>query len=211
MFAVAPEEHRWGRAVLLLGASGTIGIVTGSVFASQAWIRAGAVAASVGAWLWAADMAGMLRRRTRRRIDAGLAYVITAIAFLLIASAIGLSLAWTGQLGPIPPDRAAIAYALLGLVGWIGFSIIGQFHKILPFLAWYHRYSSLVGTRRVPLIKDLFDFRIAWVGYGAAQIGIVALVVGEFAGSGLAVRLGGGGLAVGGLATAMMVAQCLTR
>jgi len=211
MFAVTAErDHRaWG--VLALGTLGLLGIACGSFHQLDGLVRAGALVAAASAALWAWDALAMFRARTRRTLDAGLSYVYAAIAWLILAAAMGVALAW-GWIPPgIPTDRWAIAYAVTGMVGFITFTTIGQFHKIMPFLAWYHRYSSLVGKAKVPLIKDIYDPKLAWSGFWAAQAGLAVAVVAILAGSGLAVQAAGLLLAWSALATAGMTIQTLKR
>ncbi len=39
--------------------------------------------------------------------------------------------------------------------------IVGQMYKIVPFLVWYHKYSSKVGLEKVPVLKEMFNEKIA--------------------------------------------------
>jgi len=211
MFAVTSEIDRRGWIVLALAGAGILGITGGSLLEAAVCMRAGATLAAASACLWAWDAAAMFRGRIRKKLDPGLTYVATAIGWLILAAGMGLALAW-GWIPPgITPDRWAIAYALVGFIGFIGFSIIGQFHKIMPFLAWYHRYSSLVGKTKVPLIKDIYDEKLAWYGYWAAQAGLAIGVGSVLAGAGLLVRVAGVLLALGALAAATMTYQTLKR
>lgn len=211
MFAVSPERDRHGGLVLALSAAGILALSAGSLAERDALALSGALLVASGAGLWAWDAWEMFRMRTRRKLDAGLTYVLTALGWLLLAIAMGLVLAFNALPAGVSPDRGAIAYALVGMVGFIGFTILGQFYKIMPFLAWYHRYSSLVGKTKVPLIKDIYDERLAWAGFWSAQTGLALTVVSILAGLGLGVRLGGGLLAAGAIATAGMTLQTLRR
>lgn len=211
MFAVSPELDRHGRLVLAMAGAGIAALSIGSLIELSSLIQAGAALAAAGSGLWAWDAAAMFRQRTRRKLDAGLTYVATALGWLLLAIAMGLALPMGILPAGISPDRWAIAYALVGMVGFIGFTILGQFYKIMPFLAWYHRYSSLVGKTKVPLIKDIYDERLAWAGFWCAQPGLALLTLSILAGSGVGVRLGGGLLALGAIATAGMTLQTLRR
>lgn len=211
MFAVGHESLGLARPVLLLGGLGVGAIAAGSLAQVPLAVGLGMGAAAIGAGLWAIDARRMFRTRARRRLDAGMTYAAVAVAYLLVALGMGLALAW----GAVPPGvstgRWAIAFAVVGLVGWIGFSIVGYFHKILPFLAWYHRYSGLVGKRKVPLIRDLFDERSTWVGFWASQLGLGLLAASLLVGNGPGIGVAGGLLLLGALATARVVWECLTR
>jgi hypothetical protein len=194
---------------------GVAAMVAGFALGKPAWLgvllRVGATLAAAGAGVWAWDARGMFAGRIRKKLDAGLTYTATAIGWLVLAALMGLVLAW-GLVPPgIPADRWAIAYAVVGMVGFIGFTVIGQFYKIMPFLAWYHRYSSLVGKTKVPLIKDIYDEKIAWYGFWAAQAGLALALASILAGVGGGIRAAGVLLALGALAAAVMTVQTLKR
>lgn len=211
MFAVSSERDLRGWVVLGLGIAGLAALTAGFLLMNTPFVRLGASLAAASALLWAWDAAAMFRGRTRRKLDAGLTYVACSIAWLVLASVMGLTLAW-GLVPPgISPDRWAIAYAAVGLVGYISFTTIGQFHKIMPFLAWYHRYSSLVGKAKVPLIKDIYDETSTWFGFYCAQLGLALGVASILAGFGFGVRAAGILLALSALATAGMTIQTLKR
>lgn len=211
MFAVTDEKDRHGWIVLALGVAGVLGLGLGGLLQLGALTKGGAVLAAASAGLWSWDARQMYRKRVRRKLDAGLTYVATAVGWLLLASGMGLALAFGVMPAGVSGDRGATAYALVGLVGFVGFTIIGQFYKIMPFLAWYHRYSSLVGKSRVPLAKDLYSEKQAWIGFWAAQAGLLTGTLSILAGFGLGVRVGGILLAAGALAAAAMTAQTLKR
>lgn len=211
MFSVGRESHRLAKPVLLLGGLGAGAIGAGALTGVSLAVPIGMVAVAIGAWLWAFDAWTLFASRTRRRLDTGLTYAATAIGHLLLASVLGVWLAWGAAPDGAAAGRLAIAWAVLGLVGWISFSILGYFHKILPFLAWYHRYSSLLGKRQVPLIRDLFDEKSAWAGYWASQAGLAALLAAIWLGLPWAAQVGGALLLVGALATLKVVRECLTR
>jgi len=211
MFAVTAENDRRAGPVLALGVAGVLGIACGSGLEWGGVVRGGAIMAAASAGLWAWDAFVMFRNRSRRKLDAGLTYAYSAIGWLVLAAGMGVALAW----GWIPPgvsqDRWAIAYAVAGMVGFIGFTTIGQFHKIMPFLAWYHRYSSLVGKTKVPLIKDLYKSKLTWSGFWAAQLGLALSLASLLAGWGVGVQVAGLLLTASALATAGMTIQTLKR
>lgn len=211
MFAVAAEADRHGWLVLAASALGVLALASGFLLQQPLLVRSGALLAAAGSVVWAWDARKMYAARVRRQLDPGLTYSATAVGWLLLSTAMGLALAFGVVPAAIPGDRWAIAYALTGLVGFIGFTVIGQFYKIQPFLAWYHRYSSLVGKAKVPLIKDIYNERLAWGGFWAAQGGLALGLIAILTAFGPGIRLSGVLLALGALATAGMTAQTLKR
>lgn len=211
MFAVSAEADRHGWMVLALSGLGVAGLALGFLLQQPLVVRAGAVLAAAGALTWAWDARKMYAVRVRRQLDAGLTYSATAVMWLLLTVLMGLAMAWGLVPAAISADRWAIAYAMSGLFGFIGFTVIGQFYKIQPFLAWYHRYSSLVGKAKVPLIKDIYDEKLAWYGFWASQGGLALGLISVLAAFGPGIRLSGILLTLGALATAGMTAQTLKR
>lgn len=206
MFAVAPEQDPLAVPVLALTGAGVAALAAGHLAGVQLAAAVGAGAIALGTTLWLIDQARLFRSK-RRKLDAGLTYVAAALPYLAATAALGLGLAWGGLSGA----RWELTYAALGLVGWIGFSIHGYLHKILPFLAWYHRYSALVGVRKVPLIREMYSEKLAWLGFWGSQAGLLSLVVAIATGLTPLVFAGAALLAAGGLASLAIAAQCLTR
>ena len=58
-----------------------------------------------------------------------------------------------------------LVYGYLIIFGYISMLIVGQMYKIVPFLVWYHKYSSKVGIETVPMLKDMFKEKPAYAGY----------------------------------------------
>ena len=107
------------------------------------------------------------RARKRPRLDAGLRHAACALCFLAIAAG----------MGPIVLAHGAgyrnldTAYVLVGLLGGLTLYVIGQFYKIVPFLAWMARFRDDMGRRPVPTVAQLYSAR-------AAHAGLVLLVTG---------------------------------
>jgi cbb3-type cytochrome oxidase subunit 1 len=89
------------------------------------------------------------------------------------------------------------AYGYVVLVGWFGFSIVGKYYKIIPFLLWVHRYSKHVGSQPVPLLKDMLDERFGYASLGALFLGYLVVLADILSASLVTVRLGGTVFALG--------------
>ena len=74
--------------------------------------------------------------------------------------------------GRLPAGRGAMLYAWSGFAGWIGLTIVGMLHKIVPFLLWVHRYGAKAGAGRVPLVRELVDAYWAEATYWLLNAGI---------------------------------------
>lgn len=94
-------------------------------------------------------------------LDPSLACVLLALAGGLFWAALGTGLAF-GWIQDGPPARAA--YVWIALAGFFTPVILGQIHKIAPFLVWLHVYSprSYFPPVTVPKIDDLTSRGLAW-------------------------------------------------
>src|SRR5262249_10647045 len=147
MFLLAPEPGgRLGQVQLGGLALGVPALIAG-LLAAPALVGPGAllVAALVA---HAAGIAAMVWRRKRPALDWGLRFALTGTAFLVPAGGLGLALAVSVASGP----RAALAYAVLALGGWVTLSIVGMLLKIVPFLTWQRTYAPRAGRAPVPTL-----------------------------------------------------------
>jgi hypothetical protein len=169
MFALAHgHSDRLGRLVFVL-LNASIGILAlGFIVAWFPLIVLGGVALVAATWLFAYDFLRMLRARRRRVLDVTQYHSIAAVVYLALVTPAGLVIALTGWLQP----STLVALGLAALVGWLGQSTVGYLYKIVPFLVWQHRYGSLVGHQKVPLIRELVHERWAWGSWWLIDIGL---------------------------------------
>ena len=65
-------------------------------------------------------------------------------------------------------------------------------YKIVPFLIWFHRFSSLVGQVRVPLLKDLLPKRGPAIQATLNGVSLLLVCNGIFFQEDLSIRIGAG-------------------
>src|SRR5262249_33386023 len=147
---------------------------------------------------------GSARTRKRSALDWSLRFVLTATAFLLPATGLGLALAFDVVSGP----RAAIAYMVLAL-GWVSLSIVGMMLKIVPFLVWYHVYGPQLGRRPVPTLPQLSWPAAQRAAYTLLTPGVLALAAAVAAGAPAWIPLAGGVIAAGAGTFAICIARTL--
>lgn len=141
-----------------------------------------------------------LMRRKRRVKDPTLRFW----QFGLVSLCISMPLVISQLL--LPAQTLPILFGVFFLGGFALSVTNGMLYKILPFLVWFHRYSSMVGQTRVPLLKDLLP------GAGARRqselhaVSIVLLLAGIAFEQDLLVRIGG---AVWGLSAAWLFSNLL--
>jgi hypothetical protein len=66
----------------------------------------------------------------------------------------------------------------LALIGVLTNIIVGAMYHILPFLVWWEVYASKVGEQPVPLLKEIFHYRLANFNFYLWNISLWGMIVG---------------------------------
>ena len=197
MFLYARDLPEWplrwigplvGGGVLLFSAGTLLGETLRALQLSGGLAMAG----SLGLYL---GTAALYFHRGVRKPGPGLYLAAGAHAFLLAAVALGLFL----LLASDPDPRIAAAYGLVGIVGWLTLFVAGVYHRVLPFLSWLERFSSLVGAPGVPKVADLTKPRLTWTAHALLAVGTAAVSMAVFVGSPTGARAGAAVFALGAL------------
>lgn len=59
------------------------------------------------------------------------------------------------------------------LIGFIGFLIMGNFYKIIPFLVWFQIYAPLIEEKPVPMLHELVPQRLANLQWFYSALGLL--------------------------------------
>jgi hypothetical protein len=59
------------------------------------------------------------------------------------------------------------------LVGFVGFLIMGNFYKIIPFLVWFQIYSPVIEERAVPMLHELLPKRLTELQWIYSTFGLL--------------------------------------
>ncbi len=188
MFALAPAPpKRLGFAVLAL-AGGGVALAAGGALAGSGGVVAAGALAGLGAaagYLWA--MAGVLRRRMRKRL--GRSFVLFWVSWAFLPASLVLALGLALELGP---ERGAALFGGALLVGWLLTFVLAVLQRIAPFLASMHasreRAPPLVSalTPEAPLAVHFYCHLAALALLAAGLATGLPVVVGLGAASGLA-------------------------
>jgi hypothetical protein len=179
-------DTRWTRRAVALLAGGVLALCIG-LDARLPAVTMAAVAmllGGVGCFVWQAN--AFHRARVRRRIDIGMKFAGSALAFLMASAILGTTLYARG----FPHPRLATSYVLTGLLGGIVLYVIGFFYKIVPLLAWTVRYKDHLGKGTAPTIAATFSSRVAHVQLALMASGVTLLAAGTGAASAQLVRAG---------------------
>lgn len=147
----------------------------------------------LAAGLFAADFWRMLRARQRKKLEVTQYHSIAATGYFGVVIGVGVVLLLVGQATP----AVFTALGLAALVGWLGQSIVGYLYKIVPFLVWSERYGPLVGTQKVPLMRELVQERWAWASWWLLNLSLPVMIGAALTQQVRILQVAGGGLALG--------------
>src|SRR5262249_51683125 len=137
-----------------------------------------------------------MRRRQRPQLGWGLRFALTGTAFIAPAIVLGVGLATDQLSGP----RAALAYAIAILGGWVSLTIVGMMLEIVPFLVWGKAYASRAGRGPGAPAPGASCPRLDGVPYASLVSGMALLMGAAFIGEATWIRIAGCLLLSGGLA-----------
>jgi hypothetical protein len=158
---VLPAAMPQGRALYasaILLQAGTLTLVAGFLLPRAPLVPAGAVLVAAGFTAFLLQVRGMLRQRkpppaAMPQPDYGAWQSLSALVCLGAAIAVGLYLstqplsAWT--------LRLALAYGVLGLIGFFAQLVAGMEYRLLPFFAWYWAFANTGFTGPAPPPHDM--------------------------------------------------------
>lgn len=105
--------------------------------------------AVAGSGLFVLTLLDLFRKRKRKVVDTTLRYWQLGLLSLLLSLLVCLVYPW------FPNQDLLFFFGLLFLMGFAVSITNGMLYKIVPFLVWLHRFSSLVGKVRVPFMSDI--------------------------------------------------------
>lgn len=156
----------------------------------------GGLAMAVGALLFVHLVRGYFVRRLRRAIDPPLTHVVVAVVALAVTVGIGLILLLVSGTHP----RLRVVYALLAILGWLVFLVLGILYKIFTHLSWIHVHGRRTGAVAMT-VNDLLRPKWTRTSLLLLVAGLLTLVLGTALGSARIATAG----AVGWLSGALLV------
>lgn len=116
---------------------------------------------ALGILLFLAQVTIILKKRVRKKLDTGLMFSSYAYLMLGLTTVLGIFIAFIDYQNIL---NLTLIYGYMIIFGYLSMLIVGQMYKIVPFLVWYHKYSSKVGIEKVPMLKEMYNEKFA--GYG---------------------------------------------
>lgn len=146
-----------------------------------------------------------IRHRRRKRSHPSLLFWKAGLSS---APVVGLS----AVLAAVTADpRWDLLYAFLAVWGWAALIVHGMLHRIVPFLVWFHRFSSLAGVVPIPSMNALLPARWTRVALALHGTSVLAGACGIATGNDVTVRGTGVLIALTGLTLAATIAQVLRQ
>jgi len=148
------------------------------------------------------------KNRLRKKRDIGIKYSVFSFYMLAIVTLFGLVFSFI-DLSGIP--NIYLIFGYLVFFGYLSMLIVGQMYKIVPFLAWYHKYSSKVGLEPVPMLKDMFNEKYALTSYYLMATAIIATTASFIFNSQIALLFSFGLMFLGSLIFAFNITAILRK
>ena len=168
---------RWMTGLLLTGLvlsliSVFIPVEANSLFTAGQLAAIGAIPAALTIWLLHPVLIlRNINRRKRKRSDASLLFWKTGLATALVMIPVAV-------MALIFPDpRWQVLFGWLAIWAWAGTIMHGMLTRIVPFLVWFHRYSSKVGFEHVPSMRSLLSQRTIKTGFILHSSSVLAGVI----------------------------------
>ncbi len=161
-----------------LTVAGVLGQVFGWLGAIGWLVNAGGALTVAGGGLFLFQAVRWVRARARRSLDYPLQQLVAAFLLLGATLAIGLVTLWW----PLP--RLIGTYGVLLIIGSITLVIGAVYGRVLPFLTWLERFSSLAGAKVAgPKAADLLPRWSTRLSTSAWTVGTIVLAGGTATGS----------------------------
>lgn len=135
-------------------------------------------------------------KRKRRNMDIGIRHSVSGVIHLIIGMVLGAGIlfGWAAK----PAHYTAFAY--FSLFGFVAIFIVGQMHKIVPFLVWFAKYADKVGLEPVPNMVEMVDKRLGEISFWLLNAGTLLTGIGILIGNVELIRMSAALLLIGSVA-----------
>jgi hypothetical protein len=174
-FFGATEAIEWPLPVIRrVLAAGAVAFATGLIggWRPVEWLGALAMAGATLLFLWLSVR--WLASRAPRPMDAGLALLLGALAWLALAVPAGVTAAIDGLTRP----GLLLGLIVIVVLGWLSGLILGVSYRILPTLTAFHRFGPQRGRAVPGAMPRMILPGFAWGTFACHSAGITALTVG---------------------------------
>jgi hypothetical protein len=209
----AMPRGAWVYASAVLLEVGVVGLVVGFLWGGRG-LPAGALLAAAGIFVFLSRVVWMLRHRRPapaelRRPDWGTWHALQAMLYLVAAVALGIHLAFAepSEMGL----RVAMAYGVVGLVGFLSQVVVGVEARILPLFGWLWGFADRGHAEMPPSLHAAPVRALQALAFYLWTAGLPLLAGGLALDRAALVSAGAGGLLVAVLASLANTATVLVR
>ena len=180
---VLPAQPPTGRSLFIsaiLLETGVLGLLIGLLRQSSLTRLFGAVVVC-GLAAFAAHVGWMLRHRLRRPAAApaiDFTHVHAVMGGVWLLCSIGLGLFLLRQPMSDALLRAALAYGVCGLLGFLAQMVVAMQTRLLPPFRWYHLYADSEYRTVPPSPWTMRDRPLQWMACVAWAVGVPAIALG---------------------------------
>lgn len=170
------------------------------------WAGVAALPAVAACWLLhpLQSLTGITRRK-RKRSEGSLLFWKTGLICALLLVPLGAAALL------LDDPRWPILFGWTAVWGWAGMIVHGMLGRIVPFLVWFHRFSSRVGLEDVPSMRSLLPQRTVLAGFYMHLASLFAGGAAILLQSNTAARLAGLLLAATAASLGYMLVSVLSR
>lgn len=195
-------SERYARAAVALIATGVVLLIALHHLDTPTGFILPAVFIAAGVLSFILQARAFYVTRRRASLDAGMRLASLSLGVISVA----LVMVWPVILHQATPNFI-VAYALCVILG-ISLFVTAHYYKIVPFLVWFHRYSSTAGKEGgVRRVADLFSARIAFTAASLLVAGVIGMTTAVTYGSAVWTRVGAVVLGSGALMEAAQMIQ----
>ncbi|MBF0383583.1 MAG: hypothetical protein HQL69_21385, partial [Magnetococcales bacterium] len=142
--------------------------------------------------IYAFTMYKMLSQRKRTRIDTTYSYWLLGFAAAFIS--LILMAFWPSM----ENDKIRLLFGVFYILGWSSSILFGMLYKIIPFLVWFHRFSTMAGLVTIPMMDDLLPQKVVKLHFPAHILTLLFFVLGIVLEQEIFTMLAGVGLIISG-------------
>lgn len=111
-------------------------------------------------------------KRPRRTKDIGMDTMFYSHFVLILAVFVGVLIPFW--------EKSTYLFGISLIFGFFPILIYGSMFKIVPFLTWFHRFSDLVGKKKVPMLADMLPQKVPDIQITIYSLGFAVLLAGTF-------------------------------
>lgn len=149
------------------------------------WIIAAGLPGFAGMLIFVFTIYELIHKRTRKVVDSTIRFWQVGLGSLVF------SLVFLGLFQWYSNMVFVFLFGVLFLVGFAACIINGMLYKIVPFMIWFHRFSSLIGKANVPTLRDICPDKAARRQWKLFMGALFSLLIGVAGGVDPIIRAGG--------------------